>query len=519
MLPITRLCGRRLTGFSLAAIVTLGFTAPAAAQTGFVFVVTSAADGADSQPGDGVCAASGGGCTLRAAIQEANAIGGHDTIQFAIGSGLQTINVGLSLPAITSPATIDAATQPGFAGAPLVVVNGSGAGGSADGLTITGGGTTVRGLAITRFPGSGIRLAGDGGNVLETNYVGLEADGTTAGGNGKDGVNIENSSNNRIGGTSVAQRNVISGNTGKGAGGGIYISGGGGNTIQGNFIGVDVTGMLERANEGRGIALSGSSNNFIGGPTPGARNLIAGNRATGVRLIGSDNNTVQGNYLGVNRTATAFIANDRGVQIRSSNGNQVLGNLMAGHTYDGLLVWGGSSNNLIQGNLIAFNGRGPVGDPSESGFAGVWIYDGTGNRLLGNSIHSNQMLGITLGGSWSPIPNDAGDGDTGGNQLQNYPRMTSASVSGGATTVAGFLNSTPSTSFLIQVFADSQCDPTGFGEGRYPIGQSTQTTNATGFVSFSLTFGVAVPSGWVMTATATDPAGNSSAFSDCASVS
>ena len=94
--------------------------------------------------------------------------------------------------------------------------------------------------------------------------------------------------------------------------------------------------MLERANEGRGIALDGSTGNTIGGPQPGG-NLIAGNRATGVRLLGaSDNNIVQNNFMGVNRNASAFIANDRGVQIRGSAGNQILGNLIMGHTYDGI---------------------------------------------------------------------------------------------------------------------------------------------------------------------------------------
>jgi CSLREA domain-containing protein len=498
---------------ALAATLALGIAGPASAQSGLVLVVTSAADGGDSQSGDGVCAAAGGGCTLRAAIQEANVAAGHDTIQFAIGSGVQTIATQSNLPAITSPVTIDGTTQPGFSGSPLIVVSG---GGRFNGFKVTSGGSTLRGLVISRFSGDGVELSGEGGNVLETNYIGLDADGTTPAANSASGVVILNSSNNRIGGPSIAQRNVISNNTGKGNGGGIYISGGSGNVVQGNFIGTDVTGMLERANEGRGIALSGTTNNLIGGPAPGAGNLISGNRATATRLIGAHGNIIQGNYMGVNRTVTAFIPNDRGVQLRDSNDNQVLNNLLIGHTYDGVLIWGGS-NNTLRENVIALNGRGPVGDASESGFAGVWISTGTGNRLLGNSIYGNAMLGIALGG-WSPVVNDAGDGDTGANMLQNYPRLNSVTQSGGTTVVAGVLNSSASTAYFVQVFADSECDSTGAGEGRYFIGNANLATDASGQASFTWSFGVAVPRGWFVTATATDPAGNTSGFSGCALV-
>lgn len=519
MYRMTNVGAAAVSRLALPVVLALATPAPGSGQSGLVLTVTSAADGADSEPGNGVCAAGSGGCTLRAAIQEANALSGPDAIHFAIGSGVQTIDVGSALPAITDAVTIDGTTQPGFAGSPMLVINGTGVAGNADGLTISGAGVTVRGLAITGFPGNGMRLSGASGAVIETNYIGLGADGTTAAGNGDCGIYGQDATNNRIGGVTIAQRNVISGNTGKGAGGGIYLVGGGGNTVQGNFIGTDVTGMLERANQGRGIAVSGSTNNLIGGPGAGAGNLISGNRATGIRLMsGSDNNVIQGNFLGVNRTLSAYIANDRGVQIRGAHNTQVIANVLAGHTYDGVLIWGGGSNNLLQSNLIAFNGQGPVGDASESGWAGVWIYDGTGNRMVGNAIHSNAMLGVTLGGTWNPLANDAGDGDSGGNQQQNYPRLTSAVVSGSTTSISGVLNSSASTAYQIQVFADSQCDPSGFGEGRYFLGQTTITTGASGSGSFALTVGGSLTPGWIVTATATDPAGNSSAFSACVTV-
>ena len=497
---------------AVAAVALVTSAAPAAAGT---FTVNSTGDQSDANPGDSACATAGGACTLRAAIQEANALAGPDVIGFAIGSGVQTITVGSQLPAITSPVTIDGTTQAGYAGTPLIVVSG---GGSARCLEITGGGTTLRGLALVSFAGNGLEIVGGGNNVLEGNYVGLLANGTTAAGSSGSGVKLQGSSNNRIGGTTAAQRNVISGNTGKGNGGGIEIDGGSANVVKGNFIGVDATGMLERANEGRGIALDGSTNNSIGGPEPGAGNLIAGNRATGVRLLGGSNgNIVQNNFLGVNRTVTGFLANDRGVQIRGSGGNQILGNLIMGHTYDGILIWQLSSNNTMASNIIAFNGQGPVGDPNEAAFNGILVIEGVGNMLYGNIVFGNTDLDIDLGAPFlGPAPNDAGDGDAiGGNYMQNYPVLTSAVASAGKTVVSGTLNSAANQPFLVQFFADTACNPLGHGGGKYVLGTAVVNTNASGNAPVSFTLNSQLPAGWVVTATATDAGRNTSEFSAC----
>jgi CSLREA domain-containing protein len=500
---------------ALALVALVANVAPASAAT---FTVNSTGDQADATPGDSACATSGGACTLRAAIQEANALAGADVIGFAIGAGVQTITVGSQLPDITSPLTIDGTTQAGYAGTPLIVVSG---GGSARCLQITGGGTTLRGLALVRFAGNGLDIVGGGNNVLEANYVGLLANGNTAASNTGSGVKLLNSSNNRIGGATIAQRNVISSNTGKGNGGGIEIDGGSGNAIKGNFIGVDATGMLERANEGRGIALDGSTNNIIGGPEAGAGNLIAGNRATGVRILGASNgNLVQNNFMGVNKNASAYIANDRGVQIRGSHGNQIIGNLIMGHTYDGILIWQLSSDNTIRDNIVAFNGRGPVGDPNEAAFNGILVIEGVGNMLYSNIVFGNTDMDIDLGLPFlGPAPNDNGDGDTaGGNYMQNYPVLSSAVASGGKTVITGTLNSAANTPFLVQFFADAACNPLGYGGGKYVLGTAVAQTNATGNAPVSFTLNSQLPVGWVVTATATDPGRNTSEFSACAIV-
>jgi CSLREA domain-containing protein len=498
----------------LAFITILGLAAPASAQTGRLLTVTSAGDGADTSPGNGVCTVSGGGCTLRAAIQEANAFAGADTINFAIGSGPQTITLGANLPAISQSVVIDGWTQPGFSGSPLIFVNGNNK--SGPGVLVTGSNVTVRGLVVGNFRGDGVELRGAGGNVLEGNYVGMSLDGVAPAANSGHGIVVSSAPNNRIGGPAKVQRNLISNNTAKGNGGGIILNGAGGNVIQGNFIGTDITGMVERANEARGIAIIGSSNNLIGGPDAGMGNLIAGNRATGVRMLGgSSNNTVQGNIIGLNKLMTEAIANDRGVQIRDGDSNKVIGNMIAGNTYDGVLVWGGT-NSLIYGNTIAYNGYGPVGDPQEQGWFGVWIATGTGNTVLSNSIFSNYLTAINLNTDIISNANDAGDGDGGPNEMQNYPLIASATRTATTTAITGTLNSTPNTSFRVQVFANPSCDYGGVGEAQYLISDTVVATNAAGNASLALNIAAAVPLGWIVSANATNATtGNTSEMSQC----
>src|SRR5207249_3787738 len=121
------------------------------------------------------------------------------------------------------------------------------------------------------------------------------------------------------------------------------------------------------------------------------------------------------------------------------------------------------------GNTIAFN----VDD-------GVRVESGTGNPILSNRIFSNNFLGIDLGGD-GVTPNDPGDADTGPNNLQNAPVLTSATVSGSSfVTVKGTFNSTPNTLFTIEFFTSAQADPSGFGEGQTLLGSFTVTTGATG---------------------------------------
>lgn len=511
----------KLRPFVVAVCLSAALPSLAAAAT---FTVTSVADNPDAAIGNGVCATLQGECTLRAAIQESNATIALDNIHFAIGSGPRTIAVLAGLPIITQPVVIDGSTQPGFAGAPLIELDGFLF--SGNGLDLTGGQSVVRSLIVNGFGGNGIRLAVKGGNVIEGCYVGTTADGGAIKRNLLAGIRIETYSN-RIGGPAPAQRNIVSGNGGLFIEGGIMIFGETalGNIVQGNYIGLDVTGMIPLGNLGRGIAIHAASYNLIGGPQKAEGNLIAGNRASGVRIMANSiGNVVMNNRIGVNNRneinfgeypAPGILSNARGVQIRG-DGNYVLDNLIAGNTFDGVLFFDGTDVDLI-----------PMGFPSrnhvegnyiyQNGFSGIGMYVGEKNRLTRNVIFGNGHLGINLEDRTFGMvtPNDADDADGGTNGFQNFPVLTSTTIAANQTTIAGTLTSKPSRAYTIEVSVSLGCSPHGHGQGMVPLGTVETTTDAAGLAAFTMVLPKALVPGLVLTATATDPDGNTSEFSGC----
>ncbi len=137
---------------------------------------------------------------------------GTDTINFNIpGSGPYSIFPSYEFDFISDPVVIDGTTQPGFVEAPIIELDGSGAGPDAHGIFIFAGSSTVRGLVINRFACTGIEIEVNGGKLIQGNYIGTDITGTLAFGNADDGVLLQ-TSNNIIGGTTVAARNIISGN-------------------------------------------------------------------------------------------------------------------------------------------------------------------------------------------------------------------------------------------------------------------------------------------------------------------
>ena len=471
------------------------------------FTVNSPDDTADVNPGDGTCATTAGACTFRAAIQEANALGGSHNINFSIGSGAQTIIPTSPMPSITASLVIDATTQPGFSGAPLIELNGTSLRANPNGLDITGGPSTIRGLVVNRFPGSGIRLAGAGSHVVQASWIGIDLTGAVASANKQNGILIDNSPSNLIGGTTVGDRNVVSGNLGLG---GIALSGSAasGNVIQGNFIGTNAAGNAAIPNDGRGIAVQNAPNNLIGGTVPGARNIISGNHATGVRIFGGSatGNVIQGNYVGTDVTGTAFVPNSRGLQSRSNNNlfggpTPQAGNLIAGNGVDGVALTDEANSNVVQGNTIYGNHTGIA----------TYYGGGAGNVFSANSVYGNRALGIDLNADGA-TPNDAGDLDT---YLQNSPLLATATTTGTSVAINGSLNSTVSHSFTLEFFSNRVCDPGGKGEGQRFLGQATITTDASGNATFLSTFPVRVAPGQFITATATEATDGTSEFSAC----
>jgi hypothetical protein len=562
-----------------------------------------------------------GAGSLRQAILDSNATVGTQTITFNIpGGGVRSIAPTSILPAFNDPVVVDGYTQPGSSvntltdgsnAVLLVELVGPGANGS--GLQLRGGNSTVRGLVINRFNNapaisintgnnnrvegcflgtdangtakftdqsregvsinnstgnfiggttpaarnvvSGHRLnginifgTGAGNNVVQGNLIGLDRTGAAALGNGQNGISISGFTGNLIGGSTAAARNVISSNNT-----GLQIFSGS-NTVQGNYIGTDATGMTDLGNDGTGLFMQGAANNLVGGITaaPGQApgNVISGNGGSGVDMNGNiaPGHTFQGNLIGTNAAGTAAVPNlGEGLTIRNSGGGNLVGdqneqgrNVISGNALHGLTL--GNDGNRVFNNFIGTgangatalgNGRNGVFINSrdsnelagnaiafnaEDGIALNFFTTGTKNSLLSNSIFSNGGLGIDLNNN-GVTSNDAGDADTGANNFQNFPVISSAGASGGSTAVTGSLNSTPNTTFNVQYFVNQTCDPSGHGEGQFYLGQSSVTTDAGGGAPINAVVFAPAQPGQFLTATATDPAGNTSEFSLCRQVS
>ena len=487
--PVNKRTNRGLfrKGIQVFAIL-ISISATISAAT---FTVNSTGDLPDANTADGLCDSGGGVCTLRAAIQQGNALAGTDSVVFAIaGTGVQTISPASAFPNLTQPLLIDGWTQggPGFSGPPLIELDGTTAGSGTEGFTITGDGSFIRGLVINRFGGDGILISSSDGNTISGCYIGTDSLGTTDLGNSGVGIRLIQSSNNLIGGSTASERNLISGNAFEG----IQAIGSqsANNQIKGNYIGTDVTGTLDLGNTHHGVELTtGPTGNVIGGALPGEGNLISGNEDSGVAILTASNNLVIGNLIGTDVTGTLDIGNtDAGI---------VLGAVQTANTVGGILPG--------EGNRIAFNIRGVYVSGSQS----------TGNSIRGNAIYSNDNAGIELG-ACGPTPNDPDDPDTGSNQLQNFPVITAAAS--GSTHINGSLDSTPGTTFSIDFYSSSSADPSNHGEGATYIGSTSVTTDATGDAMFTASLSQNTSVGHFITATATDPAGNTSEFSAAAQV-
>ncbi|NOT35466.1 MAG: T9SS type A sorting domain-containing protein [Candidatus Eisenbacteria bacterium] len=399
------------------------------------------------------------------------------------GGSIALIAPTTALPAIADPLALDAQTQPGWTSAPIVRLDGSAATGAVDGLSVaaSGLGTEIRGLIVTRFSRDGVSIqAGAGGVTVAGCWIGSTGNGSTLVGNADDGIEIAGGTAH-IGGIGPYDGNVITNNGDEG----INISGGGAvaTVILGNIIGLDPNGASGGGNGDVGIAILAGANDTIGGPLPAARNSISRNYE-GIE-IGTPNNVIIGNYVGTDVTGTL----DRGQ--RSDDGieliNGAVGNRIGG-------------TGAADGNLIAFNALN-----------GVNVAAGSGNAVLGNRIHSNQLLGIDLRND-GVSPNNGTVAAGQPNLSMDSPVFTSAVLSFSTLTLAGYVGSAPGQATFanarVELFR-SDLDGTGFGEGRSLLG--SLTTNATGQFSGILSVSGLV-AGDQVTGTATDGSGNTSEF-------
>jgi CSLREA domain-containing protein len=490
----------------------------------------------------GACLASH--CSLREAIHAANFSSDASTINFNIPntdtgctpSGVCTIAPSSDLPAVTAgPTIIDGYTQTGASAnnattgsnavLKIVLSGANDTGGT--GLELTN--TTVRGLVVNGFGdfgGNGLLL--HAGNTVAGNFVGTDDAGAAALANDT-GVHILDN-NNTVGGTTPADRNVVSGNNL-----GIFSDGTDGIStgvvIEGNLVGTTAAGDTALGNFVGVEVCNGSTNVEVGGSTSASANVISGNAIYNV-LIDSfvtHDNKVQGNLIGPKAdgtgtlapgTATSPSANvvknlNAGVARRlSTKAAAQFSRLLAARAASpndpapsgyGVFV-DSSPNNTIggtnagEGNTIAFNsGKGVA-------FTGT-----TPVAVLGNSVHDNGDLGID-GGDDGVTPNDSPDSDG----LTNFPVIDSALVTGSTLTVSGSLHAEASTGYRLEFFTNASCDPSGNGEGETFVGTTDVTTDGNGDATFTF-HPSSLTAGQSVTATATNTSSNStSEFSACA---
>jgi len=253
-----------------------------------------------------------GTITLRSAIEQVN-IDGGGSIGFA---SAMTITPLSALDPITAPYVTIVGPGPG-----TVVIDGSSAGDSA-GFALEGGHDTLQDLVVDGFYGGiGVGI-GSNDNLLIGNYIGTNAAGSAALPNGGSGIVAAYGSGNTIGGTTSGAANVISGN----GGAGLSLADESQDLVEGNFIGTNATGSLALSNGGGGIYASGGSGNTIGGTTSGAANVISGNGGVGLDLSDESQDLVEGNFIGTNATGSAALPNTSGgISAGGGSGNTIGG--------------------------------------------------------------------------------------------------------------------------------------------------------------------------------------------------
>jgi parallel beta-helix repeat protein len=483
--------------------------------------------------------------SLRWAIDQANAAPGADVVQFNIPGGLSTIHLGSKLR-ITDAVTLDGTTEPGYADAPLIWLDGGGAGHTDFGLSLEGpGGSTVRGLGFSNFNLAAIDVR-SGGNL--------------------------------IGGAAAGQGNVIVYSSADG----VLVESGAGNVVQGNLIGTDADGNRAE-NQRYGVLVTAAADQ-----TRVADNFVGYNQVAGIGIDGAGDVDVVGNYVGLGRQTlngsqvfipmgngaagiyvtgqfagrdvcvagnVVVLSDANGITLDAASGVRVTGNRIGtdpagnyadgrfGNFGDGVHVDHGSTGNVIGGTATGAGNiiTGSIGD-------GVRIMDSTGNVVAGNTITQNFGAGVAIGrGSGNVVADgnalyanygvaidlmdflDVGDttlwfqgpGFDPATTPSSYvaePTVTSVRARGAQTVVRGSFDAVPGQTYLVRVYASEGRYEADFGNGLEYFGEAQQylgtiTVTATGATArFAGAFNLPAGMTW-LTATVTDAAGNTSEVS------
>ncbi len=457
----------------------------------FLFLVAAGVSRAATYPVTNVQDSGAG--SLRQAVSNANANGGADTISFNIaGAGPHVISLGSGI-SVFGPVTIDGSTEPDaivIAGASITLAPAS-------------DGSTIDTLTFSAPPQSaGLFLQTDDNTIVRSTF--------RCAGSNCNGIVIEAGTGDRIAESTFGP---IDG------GSGISMRAGSGHVVEDNVFvsctrGVHVTqsaaqplirrNAFGRAGEGNGTGV------WVDGlqtPTIDA-NTFAFN---GIGISGSSmvtDNRIVDNEVGISAAAAELTAAN----------NTIFSNIHG-------ISLARTGNGTLLNNDIAFNSGDGIHDDRSGGFYHAeenHIHDNGGNgvavlfggtmNLVHNAIEKNGLLGIDLqqgsGFSAGVTANDAGDGDLGGNALQNYPDLASAVTNGTTTSIAGSLSSHPSSAFTIEFYIAASPDPTGHGEASQFLGDILVTTDAGGDTSFVASV-PGVPVGTIITATATGDDGTS----------
>jgi hypothetical protein len=362
------------------------YSAPFELGAGSTFVVDSDRDSNtahDSVPGDGICRSPLGDCTLRAAVDESNALPGNDMITFARSMTIVLDTWGLPGLTLDDTVTIDAGSVWNTS-ADMPGVDIDAGHGALDVLTVNASGCAIHGLHVANASGMGIVIT---------------------------------SADNVIGGSGAGRGNFLTGHTV-----GLMITGGGArqNEVSGNYIGM-VPELFTATGNGTGVIVAdGASATVIGGVDLGDANLILGNSGRGILVQDSGTTTtvIVGNGIGVTLSEPRFeLGNGSdGVSVYEGptgtriGGPQITGNVISGNGRHGVFIKSAGDATVIAHNAIELSAQSGVmvEDTSDcqiafntiasNGEAGVTVKGNAsaGNMILANSIHDHPGKGIEL---------------------------------------------------------------------------------------------------------------------------